>query len=114
MSKPKRCQKIGYGFVEAHWFDARETDRQEQGWALCENAIIRLNLLQHFIDHVALLGAEKCWRHIKNNLIDYEFGEWYWGITEDSKVNAKNDKVGFWEWPYHNCRMCLEIIERFH
>ncbi len=48
MSKPKRCEKIDYAFVVAHWFDSRETDRQEQGWALCENVINHLNLLQHF------------------------------------------------------------------
>ena len=81
---------------------------------LCENVINHLNLLQHFKDQVALLEAEKCWRYITNNLIDYKFGEWYRGITEDGKVNTEDDKVGFWKWSYHHSRMCLEIIERFH
>ena len=49
---------------------------------------------------------------LKNNLIDYEGGEWYWSRHPNGTLNLDDDKAGFWKCPYHNSRMCLEIIER--
>ena len=39
-------------------------------------------------------------------------GEWFWSLRADGTVNRDEDKAGFWKCPYHNGRMCLEIIER--
>ena len=39
--------------------------------------------------------------------------EWYWSIKADGSINRTDDKAGFWKCPYHNGRMCLELIERF-
>jgi mannobiose 2-epimerase len=54
-----------------------------------------------------------CWKYIKENLIDYKNGEWFWGIKKDGSVNRKDDKAGFWKCPYHNSRACLEIMHRY-
>ena len=48
----------------------------------------------------------------KEQLIDREHGEWYWSRRPDGTVNQDDDHAGFWKCPYHNSRMCLEIIER--
>lgn len=42
----------------------------------------------------------------------WENGEWYWAVLEDGSLNLDDDKAGFWKCPYHNSRMCLELIER--
>ncbi len=55
--------------------------------------------------------AKNCWSYIKNNLVDRDNGEWYWSIKADGCVNTADDKAGFWKCPYHNGRMCMEMIE---
>ena len=57
--------------------------------------------------------ALRCWDFIKQHLVDYEHGEWHWSVRADGTVNTDDDKAGFWKCPYHNGRMCMEIIERF-
>ena len=57
--------------------------------------------------------ALHCWQYIQQHLIDWEGGEWYWSIKADGTINRTDDKAGFWKCPYHNSRMCLELIERF-
>ena len=56
--------------------------------------------------------AEVAWDYIQSHLIDREHGEWYWAILPDGTPDTSNDKAGFWKCPYHNSRMCLELIER--
>ena len=56
--------------------------------------------------------AERTYRYIEDKLLDREHGEWYWAILPDGTPDRSNDKAGFWKCPYHNSRMCLEIIER--
>jgi mannobiose 2-epimerase len=51
------------------------------------------------------------WNYTKNHLVDNKNGGWFPSVDE-SGVAGKGDKGGFWICPYHNGRMCLEIIER--
>jgi mannobiose 2-epimerase len=81
-------------------------------WVQAENVVGWYNIYQHFGDEEALGRAQKCWDYIKQNLIDWEGGEWYWSRHPDGTLNLDDDKAGFWKCPYHNGRMCLEIIER--
>ncbi|SFG33654.1 AGE family epimerase/isomerase [Prevotella sp. KH2C16] len=94
------------------WTESGKTDNQRQWWVMCENIIGHVNLYQHFGDKEALGTALRCWNFVKNNLIDYENGEWHWGIDANGAVNYKDDKAGLWKCPYHNSRMCLELMER--
>ena len=52
------------------------------------------------------------WNYIKTQIIDWDNGEWHWSRHPDGSLNTVDDKAGFWKCPYHNSRMCLEIIER--
>lgn len=63
-------------------------------------------------DHRYLDAALRAKEYILNHFIDKEYGEWYWSINEDGSINRNDDKAGFWKCPYHNTRMCLEIMER--
>ena len=82
-------------------------------WVQAENVVGWLNIYQYFGDEEALQRAAAGWEYIKQNLIDYEHGEWYWSRRNDGTLNLDDDHAGFWKCPYHNSRMCLETIERF-
>lgn len=89
------------------------TDFDRHWWVQAENIIGHINLYQYFEDEVALRKAFLCWEFVKKNLIDYKNGEWYWSLRADGTVNNDDDKAGFWKCPYHNGRMCMELMERF-
>ena len=92
--------------------DTGHVDDDLHWWVQAENVVGWFNVWQHFGDEEAFNKAEKCWQYIKENLVDFDNGEWYWSRHPDGTLNTVDDKAGFWKCPYHNSRMCLEIIER--
>jgi mannobiose 2-epimerase len=90
----------GYVDTDRHW------------WVQAENVVGWINIYQYFGDEDALQKALNGWQYIKDNLIDREGGEWWWSRDPQRNINRKDDKAGFWKCPYHNSRMCLEILER--
>ena len=93
--------------------DTGEVDADRHWWVQAEAVVGFLNIYQHFGDESALQKALRCWQYIQEHLIDYEGGEWWWSCDAQGRINQTDDKAGFWKCPYHNSRMCLEIIERF-
>lgn len=87
-------------------------DADRHWWVQAETVVGFLNLYQHFGDKEALQKALRCWDYIRRHLIHPKYGEWYWSIRADGTPNQQDDLAGFWKCPYHNSRMCLEIIER--
>lgn len=92
--------------------DGTNFDHDRHWWVQAEAVVGFFNLYQHFGDEVALDKALRCWQYIKDHLIDHTHGEWYWSIRNDGSINFDDDHAGFWKCPYHNGRMCLELIER--
>ena len=99
--------------IYENFADKGHVDRELHWWVQAENVVGHINLYQHFQDEDALRKSLECWNFIKDNLVDRDGGEWYWSRYEDGTANRKDDKAGFWKCPYHNGRMCLEIMERF-
>lgn len=89
-----------------------EIDRDRHWWVQAEAAVGYFNLWEHFGMYEGLENAMHCWDYIKSELVDKENGEWFWSVRADGSINREEDKAGFWKCPYHNGRMCLEIIER--
>ena len=92
--------------------DTGHVDDDLHWWVQAENVVGWYNLWQHFGDEEALKKAARCWQYIKDNLVDNKNGEWFWSRHPDGTLNTVDDKAGFWKCPYHNSRMCLEIMER--
>lgn len=91
---------------------AEEIDRDRHWWVQAETVVGYFNLWDHFGSQQGLENALMCWEFIKESIIDRENGEWFWSLRADGSINRDDDKAGFWKCPYHNGRMCMEIIER--
>ena len=87
-------------------------DADRHWWVQAETVVGYFNLWDHFGSQEGLENTLACWDFIKTSLIDRENGEWHWSLRADGTVNREDDKAGFWKCPYHNGRMCMEIIER--
>ena len=92
--------------------DTGHVDDDLHWWVQAENVVGWYDIYQYYGDEDALKKAVRCWQYIKDNLVDTINGEWYWSRHPDGTLNTVDDKAGFWKCPYHNSRMCLEIIER--
>lgn len=92
--------------------DTGHVDDDRHWWVQAEAVVGFYNIYQYFGDEAALQKCLNAWQYIKDNLIDHELGEWYWSRDPQRNINKTDDHAGFWKCPYHNSRMCLEIIER--
>ncbi|MCR5106891.1 MAG: AGE family epimerase/isomerase [Lachnospiraceae bacterium] len=60
-----------------------------------------------------LEAAEDVWGFIKEYVIDKRKGsEWFYAVDENGKPDSNRPIVEEWKCPYHNGRMCMEIIKR--
>ncbi|MBO5291833.1 MAG: AGE family epimerase/isomerase [Lachnospiraceae bacterium] len=60
-----------------------------------------------------LQAAENIWEFIRTYVVDYREGtEWFWRVSRDGMPDPEKPIVEPWKCPYHNGRMCMEIIKR--
>ena len=58
-------------------------------------------------------AAAAVWHYITEKLEDHRpGGEWFWRLDENGVPDAEEPIVEPWKCPYHNGRMCLELIRR--
>lgn len=87
-----------------------DTDRH--WWVQSEAVVGYVNAFELSGNTEYLNKGIAAWKFIAKHLIDKKNKEWYWSVNQELKPNVKDDKAGLWKCPYHNSRMCLEIIER--
>jgi mannobiose 2-epimerase len=80
-------------------------------WEQAETVVGNLNAFELTGDELYLDRSVNCWNYITKCFVDNKNGGWYSNVTE-SGTPGQGDKGGFWICPYHNGRMCLEVIER--
>jgi len=80
-------------------------------WEQAETIVGYLNAWQ-LTPKIKYLGeAMACSKYITEHFVDKKNGGWY-SYVDQSGIPGRADKAGFWVCPYHNGRMCLEVIER--
>ena len=85
------------------------TDGDRHWWVQAETVVGCLNQYRLRGEEDWLDRALATWRYIKEQLLCPD-GEWYWSVRADGTPNTDDDRAGFWKCPYHNGRMCLEIL----
>lgn len=58
-------------------------------------------------------AAESLWNFIREYMIDKREGsEWFYDLNKEGQPVNRREIVGPWKCPYHNGRMCFEVIKR--
>lgn len=81
-------------------------------WAQAEAIIGFLNVWEKTNNESFAFIVLSNWSFTKKYIIDHVNGEWHWAVKTNGENDYKGDKAGFWKCPYHNSRMCMEILER--
>lgn len=82
-------------------------------WVQAEAVVGFLNGWQRSPEHPEYLeAAEDIWEYIKEYVVDHRAGsEWFWAVDQEGHPLEK-PVVEPWKCPYHNGRMCMEVIRR--
>lgn len=93
--------------------EADQIDRQKIWWVQAEAVVGFYNAYQKDLERIEYRhAAEGIWHFIRENMVDAGSGEWYESIRADGTRDMGQALVHSWKCPYHNGRMCMEMIER--
>ena len=82
-------------------------------WVQAEAMVGFYNCYQKTGNSRFLEITEHIWNYIKEYVIDEREGaEWYWDLDKSGKPVSRKPIAEPWKCPYHNGRMCMEIIRR--
>lgn len=89
-----------------------EDDPTRVWWVQAETMVGLANLWQKTGDAQWMDAMQAQWQYIQNHMVDPRGNaEWYWCISGDGTVCEK-PIVEPWKCPYHNGRMCMELMTR--
>ena len=94
--------------------DRGEIDKTRVWWVQNEAVIGFVNAYQKDKSKTKYLEAAKSiWDFSKEKMIDKRANsEWIYELDENLMPNTSREIAGPWKCPYHNGRMCFEIIRR--
>lgn len=89
-------------------------DKRKIWWVQNEAVVGFINGFQRDNNKTEYLeAARSVWEFCKEYQIDKRSGsEWFGTLDEDNNPLVEEDMAGPWKCPYHNGRMCLEVIRR--
>ena len=94
-------------------------DPKKHWWAQAEAVVGFYNAYQlsgqeHFLDQ-----SYRVWEYIETHIVDRVHGEWHAklspaGVPYPEKEDSDACLAGPWKCPYHNSRVCYEMMERLN
>jgi mannobiose 2-epimerase len=129
LNKPellKKTHSIGLQLAEsvyAHGLDNNQsvfyeadetgiTDSDKHWWVQVEAVVGFLHAYQLSGKQKFLDVACKIWKFIEDYIVNKHNGEWFYKVNSKGVVDNASLKISEWKCPYHNCRACIEIINR--
>lgn len=112
--------RLAQGVLERSLRDGSLMNEQVEGkedptriwWVQAETMVGMANLWRKTADPALLTAMEAEWRYIQTTMVDPREGsEWYWRVDENG-TPAHMPIVEPWKCPYHNGRMCMELMAR--
>ena len=113
------------GLAETSWSEGRgsdgsvvneregtQVDKDRHWWPQAEAVVGFWNAYQITKDDKYKDAALACWKYIKQYIIDHHHGEWHWRADANGRPIEIEGKAGPWKAPYHNTRMCIEMMRR--
>lgn len=88
-------------------------DKTRVWWVQAETVVSLVNEYQKTNDIEYRNKAEAVLDYIMEFMVDGREGsEWHWELDENDEDSKKKPMVEPWKCPYHNGRMCFELIRR--
>ena len=110
--------KDGSLFYEA---DAKGalTDPKKHWWAQAEAVVGFYNAYQLSGDEHFLSQSYRVWEYIETHVVDRVHGEWHAKLSPEGVPYLEAEDpdaclAGPWKCPYHNSRVCYEMMERLN
>ena len=97
---------------------ANECDRGEKNelriwWVQAEAVVGLTHLWQKTGEEPYRQAATENYRFILEHVFDHRSGsEWFWAVDKSGRPDPEKPIVEPWKCPYHNGRMCMELIRR--
>ena len=100
------------GRLDNEFFEG-ETDHTRVWWVHAEGIIGFTNLYQKTGDEVCLEIAKQLWKYTQEKFVDHREGsEWFYDLDDQDRPASRKEIAGPWKCPYHNSRLCLEMMRR--
>ncbi len=102
------------GLYDERDYQSGELFPSKGWWQQAEAAVGFFNAYQLSGDEKFLKVSLDVANFIQSDIVDHEYGEWF-GVARaeiGSEGRHTLEKVSGWKCPYHNARMCFELIER--
>jgi mannobiose 2-epimerase len=100
----------GDGGLPYEGCDGGVIDPNREWWCQAEAVVGFWHAYRLTGDVAFAQAAERVWGFIERQMVDRVDGEWFWRVGADGSVDAGEPKVSEWKGPYHNIRMCLQMM----